>query len=618
MAVINKNSSFMDFPLQIARQYGAPIDTNEVFYDMGSATTYATTSPLAYVGQIIKVVNEDSNTTTAYIIKDTAGNLDALGSSGDVSALTSRVSTLETEMDTAQGDITNLETKVGSAELDTTAKDLSAAINELKTDIDTLDGEVVKTSSASGQTITGGLTIAGDLTVNGTTTTVDQETLSVKDNLIITNSENTELGGHLSGIAINTGDSSDPHTYGMVYDPATDSVKLGLGTIGEDNEFTFGAGEGEAVVTRADSSAMTNGDLVQWDGTNNRVVTAGVAASELALKSELPSGFTITATSNLLSAVSGGSNSVTINVTETDTAVTGQLTKRTDGSLEFGGNIYANGTRLTGNTGTVTSVAPGEGLSGSTVTTTGTISHAVPSGATTRPGDENTGNTVIQDVTTDKFGHVTGVSTKEITATDLGAVTDVKSITTSATGQTAGQTESLEGTGNVVFHNVAKTGSYNDLLNKPTIPTELPNPNALTFGSKTYDGSEAATITAADLGALTAVPKATTSALGGIMLGYTATATNRAVELDTSGKAYVNVPAATEYTAGSGLSLSGGEFSIASLGVATGMIADNAVTTAKILDGNVTDAKIATVNANKLTQTSGDYLFINCGNAAGF
>ena len=34
----------------------------------------------------------------------------------------------------------------------------------------------------------------------------------------------------------------------------------------------------------------------------------------------------------------------------------------------------------------------------------------------------------------------------------------------------------------------------------PTLPESLKNPNALTFGSKTYDGSEAAEITAADLG----------------------------------------------------------------------------------------------------------------------
>ena len=36
-----------------------------------------------------------------------------------------------------------------------------------------------------------------------------------------------------------------------------------------------------------------------------------------------------------------------------------------------------------------------------------------------------------------------------------------------------------------------------------SLPTALKNPNALTFGTKTYDGSAAATITAADLGAVT-------------------------------------------------------------------------------------------------------------------
>jgi len=41
------------------------------------------------------------------------------------------------------------------------------------------------------------------------------------------------------------------------------------------------------------------------------------------------------------------------------------------------------------------------------------------------------------------------------------------------------------------------------LPNYPTIPTSLKNPNALTFGTKTYDGSAAKTITASDLGALT-------------------------------------------------------------------------------------------------------------------
>ena len=45
--------------------------------------------------------------------------------------------------------------------------------------------------------------------------------------------------------------------------------------------------------------------------------------------------------------------------------------------------------------------------------------------------------------------------------------------------------------------NVAKSGKYEDLTGKPTA---LKNPYALTFGSKTYDGSAAATVTKTDLG----------------------------------------------------------------------------------------------------------------------
>lgn len=50
---------------------------------------------------------------------------------------------------------------------------------------------------------------------------------------------------------------------------------------------------------------------------------------------------------------------------------------------------------------------------------------------------------------------------------------------------------------------VATSGKYSDLSGTPTIPTSLKSPYALTFGTNTYDGSAAKTITASDLGALT-------------------------------------------------------------------------------------------------------------------
>lgn len=134
--------------------------------------------------------------------------------------------------------------------------------------------------------------------------------------------------------------------------------------------------------------------------------------------------------------------------------------------------------------------------------------------------------------------------------------------------------------------------------------------NALTAGGKTYDGSEAVEITAADLGALTEVPQATAEAFGGIKTGHVEGNNEHAVVLDTEGKAYVTVPVPEALTYGvlsnGGLAINENrEFSIAEGGILTAMIGD----------GQVTDAKISAVNVNKLVQTDGDELILNGGDA---
>lgn len=59
--------------------------------------------------------------------------------------------------------------------------------------------------------------------------------------------------------------------------------------------------------------------------------------------------------------------------------------------------------------------------------------------------------------------------------------------------------------GQFTFKNRPKVGAYNIAMTSdiPTVPSSLKNPYSLTFGSKTYDGSSAQTITASDLGAIT-------------------------------------------------------------------------------------------------------------------
>ena len=99
-------------------------------------------------------------------------------------------------------------------------------------------------------------------------------------------------------------------------------------------------------------------------------------------------------------------------------------------------------------------------------------------------------------------------------------------------------------TGKPTFAIVATSGSYNDLTNKPTIPS------LSGYATQNWVTSQ---------GYLTSIPAATSSTYGGIQIGYTPSGKNYAVQLS-NGKAYVNVPwtdTNTTYTAGTNISISG-------------------------------------------------------------
>ena len=99
-------------------------------------------------------------------------------------------------------------------------------------------------------------------------------------------------------------------------------------------------------------------------------------------------------------------------------------------------------------------------------------------------------------------------------------------------------------TGKPTFATVATSGSYNDLSNKPTIPS------LSGYATQSWVTSQ---------GYLTSIPVATSSAYGGIQIGYTTSGKNYAVQLS-NGKAYVNVPwtdTNTTYASGTNISISG-------------------------------------------------------------
>lgn len=130
----------------------------------------------------------------------------------------------------------------------------------------------------AGGTFSGNVAIQGNLTVSGTTTTESKKQLAVKENVIVTNADKVNLQTLLSGLAINKNSSA---TYGIMYDPADDTVKFGEGTLDANREFVFKAGEGSSVATRADSSQFTAGHLIKWDNTKKRFVDAGKSISEV-------------------------------------------------------------------------------------------------------------------------------------------------------------------------------------------------------------------------------------------------------------------------------------------------------------------------------------------------
>jgi len=137
------------------------------------------------------------------------------------------------------------------------------------------------------------------------------------------------------------------------------------------------------------------------------------------------------------SGISGGGTSGTVTITNSapnivQTTISGNAysatvlqTARTIAGVSFNGsanislnnNAITNGAGYTGNVGDITGVTAGTGITGGGTSGTVTISHADTSSQATV---NNSGNTYIQDVTLDTFGHVTGLVSSTTTLGGLG------------------------------------------------------------------------------------------------------------------------------------------------------------------------------------------------------
>ena len=130
--------------------------------------------------------------------------------------------------------------------------------------------------------VSGNVTIGGNLHVQGNTVTVDTETLNVADNLIVTNSNGTELE-YPSGIAIKTNDTS---AFGIVYDPGVEELKAGIGAIDVDNEFSFNPDEGNPIALRDSDTELTDGNILVWTNAGHKLIDSDIPAIQIARKDQ--------------------------------------------------------------------------------------------------------------------------------------------------------------------------------------------------------------------------------------------------------------------------------------------------------------------------------------------
>lgn len=150
----------LGFPLNFRRGNPNPLDNSSVWASLEAAQNYAATDPVAYVGQILTVVDNVNGIATVYAIQDEAGTLKKVGTSpiGDESTITVDengtvslygVSGLELTRTDGEGNITkiNYQPLLVDGKLTwvepsaTTVEGLATEIEALKTRVDSVESD---------------------------------------------------------------------------------------------------------------------------------------------------------------------------------------------------------------------------------------------------------------------------------------------------------------------------------------------------------------------------------------------------------------------------------------------------------------------------------------------
>lgn len=217
----------LGFPLNFRRGNPNPLDNSSVWASLEAAKNYAATDPVAYVGQILTVVDHVNNVATVYAIQDEAGNLKKVGTSpvGDESTITVAgdgtvslygVSGLELTRTDDGGQTTKItyqpllvDGKLTWVEpSSTTVEGLATEIQSLKTRVDTVEfsnNTAIEGINSKIGTVTEGKTVVemindakteatyDDTALSGRVATIEGDYLKAADKTAIENKMATDI-----------------------------------------------------------------------------------------------------------------------------------------------------------------------------------------------------------------------------------------------------------------------------------------------------------------------------------------------------------------------------------------------------------------------------------------
>lgn len=267
----------------------------------------------------------------------------------------------------------------------------------------------VGASAGTGISISGSpITTSGTLSI--TNTAPDQT-------VVLTEGSNVTITGTYPSFTIASTDTNTTYSAGTALDLSGTTFNVDLSELATST--TDGDGDYFVVVDTANGQRKLTKANINISGFNN---DAGYTTNTGDIEG-------VTAGTGLSGGGSSGTVALNLDLNELTTSTAdgdgdyfavvdtaGAQKKLTKGNINISG--FNNDAGYTTNVGDITGVTAGGGISGGGTSGTVTVSHADTSN---QSSVNNSGATVIQDVTLDTYGHVTALGSYTLTAADLGA-----------------------------------------------------------------------------------------------------------------------------------------------------------------------------------------------------